>query len=221
MEPRKNPKKDLRKKTSLFFNIGLVITLLLCITAFEWKFQETQVTVFSDFKGTDEWIPDVPPTIQPPKPKPVVIQNPVEVKDDDIIKNIPDVIADLTELEDWEPPVFDEPEPEVVEEPPMVIVEEMPSPQGGYEGFYKYLAKHIEYPRQAIRMDIQGKVFLSFVVEKDGRLSNIKVIRGIGSGCDEEAIRVLQACPAWHPGRQRYKPVRVRMVVPINFTLKH
>jgi len=222
MEARKNPKKDLKKKTNLFFNVGLVISLLLCITAFEWKFMEPQIHVFTSDNNFDLMIPDeVLPTVQPPKPKPVVLREPIPVKEIDIKETLPEFAIDQTEpLKDWEPTI--DVEPEKAAEPPFVLTPEIkPTPQGGYEGFYKYLAKNIKYPRQAIQLNVQGKVFLSFIVEKDGTLTDITLIRGIGAGCNEEAIRVLKECPAWNPGKQRYKPVRVKMVIPITFNLTH
>jgi protein TonB len=88
------------------------------------------------------------------------------------------------------------------------------------EDFYKYVSKNIEYPKQARRMGIEGKVFVQFVVDKDGSLSDVKVIKGIGAGCDEEAIRVLKESPKWTPGKQRGRPVRVRMSLPIFFKIQ-
>jgi len=91
---------------------------------------------------------------------------------------------------------------------------------GGIEKFYSYLSKSIRYPGVARENNVQGKVFLTFVVEKDGSLTDIKVLRGIGSGCDEEAMRVIKASPKWKPGQQNGRPVRQQYTVPISFTLQ-
>ena len=99
------------------------------------------------------------------------------------------------------------------------IVEQAPTPVGGMAAFYRYVGKNIKYPRQAKRMGIQGRVFIEFVVTKTGAISNATVMRGIGGGCDEEALRIIQSSPKWTPGMQRGKPVNVKMVIPVLFKL--
>ncbi len=99
------------------------------------------------------------------------------------------------------------------------VVEELPGFEGGMDAFYQYVAKEIRYPLQARQMGVEGRVDVQFVVEKDGSLSDIKVIKGIGPGCDDEAVRVMENAPLFKPGSQRGMPVRVRMVVPIVFQL--
>jgi len=90
---------------------------------------------------------------------------------------------------------------------------------GGMEKFDEYVKKNFKYPPLALRDKIEGRVFVKFVVEKNGSLSNIKVIRGIGSGCDEEAIRLIKESPSWSPGMQNGRNVRVTYLIPITFTL--
>jgi protein TonB len=98
-------------------------------------------------------------------------------------------------------------------------LERMPEPYGGNEAWAKFLRKHLNYPQQAIDEHMQGRVFLSFIIEKDGSISNITVTRGAGYGMDEEALRVLKLAPAWKPGIQNGQPVRVQYNIPINFQL--
>ncbi|SEO88450.1 TonB family C-terminal domain-containing protein [Mucilaginibacter gossypiicola] len=98
-------------------------------------------------------------------------------------------------------------------------VEQVPEFSGGLEAFSKFLMTNLRYPKAARDNNVQGRVIITFIVEKDGSLSNMKVIRGIGSGCDEEAVRVLSMSPAWKPGIQNGKPVKVQYSVPISFTL--
>jgi protein TonB len=98
-------------------------------------------------------------------------------------------------------------------------VEVEPEPYGGDEAWAKFLQKNIHYPPQAAENNVHGKVFLSFIVETDGHLSNIKVEHGVGSGLDEEALRVLKLAPAWKPGIQNGHKVRVMYNIPINFVL--
>ena len=102
------------------------------------------------------------------------------------------------------------------------IVEQMPEFPGGDEALQKYLLSHIDYKGiyQDRGMDVFGRVFVSFIVEPDGSISNVKVLRGLGSVCDEEAIRVVQSMPKWKPGMQRGKAVRVQYLVPVNFRLE-
>lgn len=90
---------------------------------------------------------------------------------------------------------------------------------GGLKEFYTYLAKAIRYPAQAVKENVQGKVFLTFVIEKDGSISHIIVLRGIGSGCDEEAARVIKASPKWTPAMQGGQAVRQQYTMPVSFTL--
>lgn len=107
----------------------------------------------------------------------------------------------------------------VIEEEVFVVVEEEPEFPGGMEALYRYLASNIKYPENAKKERIQGKVYVSFVIEKDGSVSNIKVLRDIGGGCGEEAVRVVKQMPKWKPGRQRGKRVRTQYNLPINFNL--
>jgi periplasmic protein TonB len=98
-------------------------------------------------------------------------------------------------------------------------VEEQPGFPGGDEARMKFLQDNLVYPKKAKRDRIQGRVFVTYVVEKDGSISNIKVLRGIGGGCDEEAVRVIRLMPKWIPGKHEGQPVRVQFNVPIKFTL--
>jgi protein TonB len=98
-------------------------------------------------------------------------------------------------------------------------VDQSPTFQGGMDGFSKFLAQTVKYPAQARQSKIQGRVFVSFVVEKDGSLTNVKAVHGPGHGLNEEAERAIKTSPKWTPGKQNGKAVRVSYTVPINFTL--
>jgi TonB family protein len=106
-----------------------------------------------------------------------------------------------------------------VEDSLFTVVEEMPEYPGGSEAMMKFLIENIKYPEQARKDSIQGRVFVNFIIEVDGKVSNAKVLRGIGGGCDEEAVRVVSLMPAWTPGKQRGKNVRVAFNLPIKFAL--
>jgi len=99
------------------------------------------------------------------------------------------------------------------------IVEQMPEFPNGQETLMQYIAEQVKYPAEAKKAGAQGRVFIGFIVEPDGSLSDFKVLRGIGYGCDEEALRVAKSMPKWQPGMQRGKAVRVKYLVPVNFKL--
>ena len=99
------------------------------------------------------------------------------------------------------------------------IVETMPMFRGGERKLMEFIGNNVVYPKEAIEAGIEGKVFVEFYIERDGTVSDAKVLRGIGYGCDEEALRVIGLMPKWYPGKQRGKAVRVRYTLPINFKL--
>jgi len=113
-------------------------------------------------------------------------------------------------------------EEEIVEEKeePFTYVEEMPSYPTGMEDLMVFIGQNITYPEIAKRAGVEGKVFVQLVIEKDGRVTDIRIAKGIGAGCDEEAVRVCKLLPKWKPGKQNGKPVRVRMVIPFLFRLQ-
>jgi len=100
------------------------------------------------------------------------------------------------------------------------IVESMPVYPGGEEELMKFLAKNIVYPTVAKEIGVSGSVYASFVVEKNGSISNVEILKGIGSGCDEEVIRVVKLMPNWTPGVDKGKKVRVKYNIPVKFKLE-
>jgi periplasmic protein TonB len=221
MEQKKTKKADLSDKRGLFFGIGMVIALSGLLMAFEWKSYDDKLDLLSA-KSTNivEEMIEVPTTQQPPPVAPV-IQQPkiVEVPDEEEINENLNINLDneAPRIEVVAVAAAEEPAEEVDEI--FTIVEESASPTGGMTAFYQYLVDHMRYPAQARRMGVEGKVTLSFVVDKNGLISDIKVLRGIGSGCDEEAVRVMASAPPWNPGKQRGKPVKQRCIMPISFKM--
>jgi protein TonB len=190
-------------------------------SAFEWRSSfDTEIIrrskVTDVFQETIQITEQIPP--KPPKPKvkaPVLII----VNDEEIIDS-PDITFDPEDLaEDDLGPIDDikDEEPEIIWEG---IIESMPKPINGYKAFYTFIGKNLKYPKQAQRMGIEGKVFIQFVINKKGEITDVKVLKGIGAGCDAEAERVMNLAPKWNPGKQRGKPVHVRMVLPLTFRLK-
>lgn len=223
MESKKTPSADLNKKTGLYLSIGLVISLAVITLAFEWKSYDSQNLVDLGSVNDDfEDVMEIPPTEQPPPPPPK-IQQPeiIEVPDEEEIEEDIEIDLDVEITEDTqiEEMVFEEAPEEEASDEIFMIVEDQPEPAGGMAAFYKYVGDEMKYPSQARRMGIEGKVFVQFVVDKDGTITQVQAIKGIGAGCDQEAVRVLKNAPKWKPGKQRGKPVRVRMVLPITFKL--
>ncbi len=98
-------------------------------------------------------------------------------------------------------------------------VDEMPKFPGGEQAMFKFISENVKYPQEAKDKNISGRVFVNFVVEKDGSVDEVKVLRSIGGGCDEEAVRVVKSMPKWTPGKQKGKPVRVSYIIPFVFKL--
>lgn len=222
MEAKKTESADLLKKTSFFFSIGLLLTLALVFTAFEWKqYDDSLIDLQGKSTNTFEEMLEVPPTEQPPPPAPI-IQQPqiIEVPDEEEIKEDLNLVFDVEVSSETkiEMVIVAPVEKEDVDEI-FSVVEVSANPKGGYPAFYKYISEKMKYPAQARRMGVEGKVFIEFVVNRDGSIVDVKAIKGIGAGCDEEAVRVVQSAPAWTPGKQRGKPVRQKMVIPITFKL--
>lgn len=220
MELKKTKKADLTDKRGLFFSIGLVISLSTALTAFEWKQHDDKLDLLAvKSTNTFEEMLDVPTTEQLPPLAPV-IQQPkiVEVPDEEKINEDLNINLDNEAPRIEVSTVAIEEHEEEVEEI-FTIVEESSSPIGGMPLFYKYLVDNMKYPPQARRLGVEGKVTLQFVVDKTGAISDVSVLKGIGSGCDEEAIRVMRNAPRWNPGKQRGKPVKQRCIMPISFKI--
>ena len=220
MESKKSPKADLENKRWSMGLVGLVISLAIVGVAFEWKQFEAAVADLGGLNLEDEEEELIPITQQevapPPPPPPAPVQ--IEIVEDD--EEIEDVEIEETEIdEDTEIEVIEEEEEEVVEEEIFSIVEEMPSFPGGETQLFKFLGKNIKYPAMARDAGIKGRVYIQFVVWKDGSIRDVQLLRGIGGGCDEEAMRVVKMMPNWNAGRQRGKAVSVIYRLPVNFQL--
>ena len=226
MEEKKSPKANLENKKLMFIQIGLIISLLIAWLAFEHKSydkRELDASLLNREVVLDEEMVEITKQ-EEQKPQPVevpkqttqleIVENEVETEDLNINAEV-----DQTEvIEEYvAPEVVEE---EVVEQEIFQIVEEMPSFPGGEGKLLEYVATHIKYPQIARETGIQGRVFVGFVVEPDGSISNVKLLRGIGGGCDEEAMRVIKSLPKWKPGKQRGKAVRVSYQIPVFFKLQ-
>ena len=222
MEPKKNPEVDANNKRSMFFFIGMAFALAVVLVGFEWKIFERTKTELGSLQlelEEEEMIPITkrqPPPPPPPKTEQIeIVEDEEEVEEDVEIEDIE--IEEETEIEFIE----EGPEEAVGDEPEVFqVVEDMPEFPGGEEALFKYLGKETKYPPMAKDAGVQGIVYVSFVVMEDGNIQDVEVLRGIGAGCDEEAVRVVKSMPKWNPGKQRGKPVRVQYRLPIRFTLR-
>lgn len=225
MEAKKTPKAELENKRPLFVQIGLIIALSVMLVAFEWKTYDVEPIDLGNRNAAAieevmvEITQQVKPTPPPPPLATTTLLNIVtnEIKVDDVV-DINVEATGSTIIPTYTPPAVQEEEP-VEENNVFLVVEEFPSYSGGELARLKFLNENIKYPQLARETGIQGTVYLTFVVERDGSVSDIRVLRGVGGGCDEEAIRVLNAMPKWNPGKQRGKPVRVQFSMSFKFTL--
>ncbi len=228
MEIKKSPKADLESKKLTFALIGLVVTLFIVWRVFEYKSYDKQIV--DDLQKTVEVIEEEmveitkqeQPKPQPPAPKPQVTQIEIVDNEEEIEEEI-EIDAEVSQDEVLEEYNFTPPEieeEEIVEAEIFKVVEEMPEFPGGAAKMMEFIQKNIKYPMMARESDIQGRVFVNFVVEPDGSITNVTVMRGIGGGCDEEALRVVQSMPNWKPGKQRGSAVRCSFTVPIIFKLQ-
>ena len=222
MELKKSIKANLENKRIPLIIIGILFSTALVLVAFEWKTYETEVSSLGklDIDLIEEEIIPISQQQPPPPPPPPAPTTVIEIVEDE--KEIEEelVIEDMEVDEDTEIEFIEEAVEEVVEEQIFTIVEEMPSFPGGDAALMKYLGTSIKYPAIAKDAGIQGTVYVTFVVNEKGQVKDAKVLRSIGGGCDEEAIRVVQNMPTWKPGKQRGKPVKVQYNLPIRFTLR-
>ena len=226
MEAKKTPSADLTKRVGMFTNLGLAVAVGLTLAAFEYKsYDDSGLKSLGDVTDNFEELLDVPITEQPPPPpppppmeQPIIQEIPdevkieekidvnfdVDVKETTVIKEV--VISEAVVVEEKADAIFD-------------VVETQPNPPGGMSGWNKYLSDNLKYPTQARRMGVEGSVILVFVINTDGTIQDVEVLRGIGGGCDEEAIKIVKNAPKWEPGKQRGRAVRTRMRLPIKFKL--
>ncbi|MEI3155914.1 MAG: energy transducer TonB [Odoribacter sp.] len=226
MEIKKSPKADLEGKKGIFFEIGLTLALAILLFAFEWKSSTAEVNAFqtvAEVEIEEEIIPITQQMMKPPPPPPPApkLTDLIDIVEDDTnideeleIQDAEDdsenqEVPDVTDFGDYEGE--DTGEAQIFQ-----VVEDMPAFPGNVT---KWISKNVKYPVLAMENGIQGKVFVQFVIEKDGSITDVKVSRGVDASLDKEAVRVVKAMPKWKPGKQRGKPVRVSYTLPIFFQL--
>ena len=215
MDSKKNPKVSLENKKGMFFQIGLAVTLLAILIAFEWKSYDKTNYNLGDLNLDDmeeEIIPITRQEVKPPPPPPPppeiieIVEDEVEIEKELEIEETETDEDEIIEIEEDDEEFF-------------MVVENMPEFPGGDLGLMKFIQKNVRYPAIAKEYNITGKVYVSFIVDKQGNVTNVKIVRGVDKNLDAEAVRVVSSLPKYKPGKQRGKAVRVMFTIPINFTL--
>tara|TARA_B110000438_G_scaffold24744_1_gene23079 strand:+ start:5193 stop:5843 length:651 start_codon:yes stop_codon:yes gene_type:complete len=215
MESKKNSKVSLENKKGMFLQIGLMIALIVVLVSFEWKSYDKSNYDLGNLnldELEEEIIPITRQEVKPPPPPPpppeiieivedeVEIENEVEIEETETDEN------EIVEIEEDDEEIF-------------MVVENMPLFPGGDLGLMKFIQKNVKYPAIAKEYNITGKVYVSFIVDRKGKVTNVKIVRGVDKNLDAEALRVVSSLPRYTPGKQRGKAVRVMFTIPINFTL--
>ena len=215
MIPKKDPKISLENKKGMFFQIGLAVTLIAVLISFEWKSYDKSNYNLGDLNLDDmeeEIIPITRQEVKPPPPPPPppeiieIVEDEVEIENEVEIEETDTDEDEIVEIEEDDEEFF-------------MVVENMPEFPGGDLGLMKFIQKNVRYPAIAKEYNITGKVYVSFIVDKQGSVTNVKIVRGVDKNLDSEALRVVSLLPKYKPGKQRGKAVRVMFTIPINFTL--
>ncbi len=229
MEIKKSEKASLENKRLLFTEIGLVAALLIVYIGFNWSSRDAQVAALEDTTKVlvEEEMIAIPDQLPPPPPEapniPVlsdqidIVEDDIKV-DDDLFMNLEDDNSAI-EIQDYKEAVVEEEEVEE-EAIPFQLVEQKPSFNGGDANeFSKWVNSRLVYPEIAKENGVQGRVTLSFTVEADGRVTNVRVLKGVDDSLDKEAVRVVSSSPKWTPGKQRDRKVKVTYTFPVYFML--
>ncbi len=233
--------RDLNEKRVLFFEIGLIIALGAALLAFNWK--SVEETWSAPITYNPEWdrvqtVEDVTPqtrqrTFAPPPPDIKLSTAPLSGNIETVLQDILESEMATTEITSdrdvaipasaftGESPSIAIPDEGVSGESEVfVVVEEMPSFPGGDARLLEFLYRELRYPSLALESKIQGLVVVQFIIDENGNITQPSITRGIGGGCDEEALRVVKNMPVWKPGKQRGRAVKVRYNLPVRFQLK-
>ena len=199
----------------MFFQIGLAVTLIAIFISFEWKSYDKSNYNLGDLNLDDmeeEIIPITRQEVKPPPPPPPppeiieIVEDEVEIENEVEIEETDTDEDEIVEIEEDDEEFF-------------MVVENMPEFPGGDLGLMKFIQKNVRYPAIAKEYNITGKVYVSFIVDRQGSVTNVKIVRGVDKNLDAEALRVVSLLPKYKPGKQRGKAVRVMFTIPINFTL--
>lgn len=218
MKAKKTSKANLEGIRGIFFQVGLIFSLILSILAFEWKSIEQKPVLISGpgdkFKDADI-INTFVKIEKPAPPKPEVFDLVILDDQSDFISEVINIKPEISQGAEVEFKPIMKIRDEDYDPIPFTAVEEKPSfPKGD---FIKYIQENIRYPEEAIEMRIKGRISATFIVDKDGYIRDVKIIKGIDPMLDSEVVKVLKSSPRWNPGKQRGIPVKVAYSIPLNF----
>ncbi len=227
MEAKKTKKADLENKRSMFLQIGLVVALGVVFIAFQWSDKVLPANILANSHAIEDEKFDLPPItrqeeVRKELPKTVVVDQ-IEIIDDKSmqIEDVLEINSEATAETRIDVNTIITEEVEKVD--PVFLIGQLdddPEFPGGMLGLQKYLIGAVKYPVAALERGIQGTVYLSFIINKEGKVENVKILRGIETTLDNEAFRVVNSLPQWKPGRQNGRPVKVSYQVPIKFQLQ-
>jgi periplasmic protein TonB len=225
MKTKKSKKANLENYRTIFLQIGIILTLSAILFAFEWK---SEVEIETLLNNKTSWIDveSLPPVTMPKQELKMVKPPSFEmiVVDDEKDIEIKDDLQDLfKDIEDYKPIDFGDIESgdEVVDDDPFIVAEFMPTFNGKDRKYYReYIAENIKFPAAAIENGITGTVYVSFVVDKDGSVTDIQILRGVHPTIDKAVLKVIKNSPKWDPGMNNGRYVKVRCTISIAFKLQ-
>jgi protein TonB len=226
MEPKKSPKADLETKKAFFTELGFILTLALLLVVFGWKTYDIAEIEITTTGVTIDDQENAPITSQSKPTPPMVIKAPTDLTIVDNTFEVEDIgPIDMSDSPDQPTPKYDIPLAKPIEEPPLeeepvIVADVEPEFPGGLTAMHKFLGENLVYPQVAKETGITGIVYVTFIVEKDGSITNYRIQRGVEGGCSEEAIRVIQLMPKWKPAWNKGQLVRKIVLLPIKFELK-
>jgi periplasmic protein TonB len=226
MKDEKLKSEKLEKKRTVLFQIGMVVSLTLVLLAFEWRSPKTYIKPTDNFNSEfDAELTDITvQKVKPVMPLPKIAQVFVAVSDRTVLDESIEIEFEDTESGENEPGLFvDFEKKEIVPEDTTIYKYPSSYPEfpGGEIALFSYLSENIKYTKEARGINLQGTVHVSFVVGKDGSITKVKILRGLGAGLDEVVIRVIEAMPSWKPGLQGGKKVNVEYTIPVKFKLNN
>lgn len=227
MKTKKTKRANLERKRILFFEIGLLLSLTIVLSSFSVSHRDTNSSKFGTINWDDDFSEEIINTfikeeekLELPKPieKPPIIEELIIVDD-----NQKEDIIIIEELKDNEPLEFKivetEPDIDKPEVLPWVEVEQKPEFIGGEKALFKFISQNVNYPEEALEYEIEGKIYVSFIIDTDGNVTQVEAINEVHPSLKKEAERVISLLPNWIPGSQRSIPVPVKFTIPINFTI--
>ncbi|HAF29048.1 MAG TPA: energy transducer TonB [Bacteroidales bacterium] len=224
MKPKKSKQANLENYRSIFLQIGLILALTAILASFEWKTKFTFEKLTNDRTvGND--ITELPPITRPEKEKEELIKPPEPISKLEIVKNDIDIKEEPiflpTDIE-WNIPIPDfKKEEEVVDDNEYIKVQFMPRFNGQDAAYFRnYVSENLKFPFSAVESGVTGTVFVSFVIEKDGSVSKVEILRGVHPVLDKAVVEAIQRSPSWEPGIQEGKFVKVRYSIAISFRLE-